>query len=100
MKNRNFAIVFLMLAASGCTTDGGGGASSNGEVSIEDMPAYCSRKAAAEFGVERRGIAMSPVDTSGGIYTLHGQYPSAGEGVRRFQCQFDPDRIFISVIPF
>jgi len=99
VKGRCVALAFTLLAAGGCTTDDGGGDLGKGPIAADDMPAYCSQKAAAEFGVERRNIALSPVDTSGGIYTPHGQYPPEGEDGQTFQCQFDPKGMFISVIP-
>ena len=44
-------------------------------------------------------MAVSQIDTSGGIYTLHGQTPPKGDDVRTFQCQFDPNGTLITVVP-
>ena len=100
MKSRDMALAVALLAAGGCTTTTEpvevlpGGA-----VAPEDMPAYCAGQAAGQFDVEASDVAMSVVDRSGGIYTLHGRIPPEGTPRHTFQCQFDPEGVFISVVP-
>ena len=93
---RNLALTLSLAVAGGCVN--AEKELGNGEVAVGDMPAYCSREASAEFGVEPGELELSPIDTAGGIYTINGQYPRGGAKAR-FQCQFDPNGVFISVVP-
>lgn len=101
MKSRNLAFVVVMLSAGACTTaaDDPVEVLPGGAVAEEDMPAYCAEQAAGQFSVAASEVGMSVIDRSGGIYTLQGRIPPEGPVRQGFQCQFDPDRVFISVVP-
>jgi hypothetical protein len=103
MRRSVIAIGCLVLGLAGCASreeeEGEGAALASGAVEADDMPLYCAREASALFDVSVRDILISPIDDSGGISTLIGQYPGEDEEARGFQCQFDPDGNFISVVP-
>jgi hypothetical protein len=98
MKRAPGGICALLITLGGCVNSGGG-ALTSGTVETEDMPLFCALEASAFFDVRVRDILISPIDGSGGISTLRGQYSGDAEEVHGFQCQFDPDGNFISVIP-
>jgi hypothetical protein len=104
MRRIGMAIGFVVLGLAGCVSsdeeaEDAGAALASSAVEADDMPLYCAREAADLFDVNIRDILISPIDDSGGISTLIGQYPGEEEEPRGFQCQFDPDGNFISVVP-
>jgi hypothetical protein len=100
MKSRVAALAVSLIAAGGCTTATDPvEVQPSGAVAEADMPAYCAEQAAGQFGVEASEVGMSVIDRSGGIYTLQGRIPPEGTARQGFQCQFDPERMFISVVP-
>lgn len=98
MRSSGVAIAFSLLAA-GCTNTSVVEEIADGQVGMDDMSAYCIEKAAALFTVEAKDIDLAPVDRAGGIYTLRGKYPPDAAKPETFQCQFDPEGKFISVVP-
>jgi hypothetical protein len=101
MKHSWVKLGALLIAAGGCVNgeSDGGGALTSDAVGAEDMPLFCGREASVLFDVKIRDLLLSPVDSSGGISTFRGQYPGDDGEAQTFQCQFDPDGNFISVIP-
>jgi hypothetical protein len=100
MRRSAIAAGFVFLALGACgSRDEERAALTAGAVEADDMPLYCAREASDLFDVDVRDILISPIDDSGGISTLIGQYPGVDDEPRGFQCQFDPDGNFISVVP-
>lgn len=101
MKSRNVALAASLLAVGACTLQSQDQVAvlPGGVVAEADMPDHCRAQAALQFGVQAGEVGMSAVDRAGGIYTLQGRVPVEGPPTHTFQCQFDPERVFISIVP-
>ncbi len=65
-------------------------------VSKSQLSRFCAGEASAAFDVSPRDIATQPAQSTGGGYSVFGQYP-AGEGYQTFECQFSKDGTFRNV---
>ncbi len=72
---------------------GGGGLAGAG-IAVADMGRFCVGEASAAFGQRPQNMATLPVENSGGMYLVYGQYPPDGANVTTFTCTFGADRVF------